>query len=99
MFKFAALYIPGCPKIFGQMKWNSNERRRVTKELILKFRSRVILTNIFHVIKNFFHISGGFFYLLFTTNFHIFLRTSKAARFQVKDSKMEYSKLVERCLR
>lgn len=66
MFKFAALYILGCPEIFGQIKWNLNERRRVTKELILEFRSRVILKNIFHIIKNFFSYLRGIFifYLL-----------------------------------
>lgn len=73
------------------MKWNLNERRRVTKELILKFRSYVILKNIFLIINKIFFISPGDLYLLFTMNFHVFLRTSKAARFQFKDSKISWN--------
>lgn len=91
MFKFAALYILGCPKIFSQMKWDLNERRRVTKKLILKFRSHAILKNIFHIIKKCFFISPGDLYLLFTMNFHVFLRTSKVERFQFKDSKINWN--------
>lgn len=91
MFKFAALYILGCPKIFSQMKWDLNERRRVTKKLILKFRSHAILKNIFHIIKKCFFISPRNLYLLFIMNFHVFLRTSKAERFQFKDSKINWN--------
>lgn len=42
----------------------------------------------FSYYKKIFFISPGDLYLLFTMNFHVFLRTSKAERFQFKDSKI-----------
>lgn len=41
--------------------------------------------------KKIFFISSGDLCLLFTMNCHVFLRTSKAARFQFKDSKINWN--------
>lgn len=59
MFKFAALYILGCPKIFSQMKWDLNERRTCNEKIDFEVSIACDIEKYFSYYKKmFFHISG-----------------------------------------